>query len=205
MGRTRIPDPLRAHRHDGRAGGRVRLGHRDRHQRGRDGRRGDRGADRPHGCLRRRDRDRVARVRRPDRGEPERGPGARPVRQLQGKPAPTGLLVGEPVYGPPQDLRSCAQLRERQAQGERPRRQPDRDRRCRGVAGDRYGGSSLRGGRLRELRPGAVRVGPAEPGDIVPIRRSRGGPALAACERARGVGAAEGRDPGPAARRPVSR
>ena len=53
-------------------------------------------------------------------------------------------------------------------------RQPDRNRRGGGLARRRYGRGRVPGGRLRALRPRAERVGRAQPGDDVSLRRPRG-------------------------------
>ena len=58
-----------------------------------------------------------------------------------------------------------------EAQGQRPRWQPDRDRRGRRLAGGRHRRGGLRGRQLRELRPRPERVGPAQPGHRLPLRR----------------------------------
>ena len=72
-----------------------------------------------------------------------------------------------------------------QAQGQRPRRQPDRDRRGRRVAGHRHRRGPVRGRRLRELRPRPGRVRPAQPGDDAPVRRAHEDELVAALEPGR--------------------
>ena len=71
-------------------------------------------------------------------------------------------------------------------EGQRHRRQPDRDRGRRGLAGGGHRRGRLRGGRLRELRASPERGGPAQPGHALPLRRARGGPDLAARQHGRG-------------------
>ena len=83
----------------------------------------------------------------------------RAVRNLQGHGQGAGLLVGQSADAQAEGFAAHSQLRERQAEGQRPGRQPDRDRRGGGLAGGRDGGGDVRGGRLRALRPRAERVG----------------------------------------------
>ena len=106
------------------------------------------------------------------------------VLQLFGKYVGTarqpGLRFANPFYTKRRVVAARAELRERPAEGERPGRQPDRDRGRRGLEGRGHGRGHLRGGRLRELRARAERVGAAQPGDELPVRRARRGAAVAA-------------------------
>ena len=137
----------------------------------------------------------------------QRGQGAAAVRQLrrhgEGRRACGGSTRSTRKQ---RDLAARPQLRDRQAQGERPRRQPDRDRRGRGVAGRGHRRGDVRGGRLRELRPRAERVGAARTCAIeYPVRRARRGPDVAAQPHGRDRRAAQGRDPGAAGQGRASR
>ena len=109
--------------------------------------------------------------------------------------------LGEPVLHEEADLAARAQLRERAAEGQRQRRQPDRDRRGRRLAGRRHRGSGLRGGRLQQLREGAERIGAAQPGDELHLRRARRRADVAARPHRGGRRAPEEGDPGPAVAR----
>ena len=91
----------------------------------------------------------------------------------QGTAQEPGLRWTNPFYTKRQRLAAGAELRERAAQGQRPRRQPDRDRGGGGLAGRRHGRGAVRRGRLRELRARPERVRAAEPGDALSLRRAR--------------------------------
>ena len=68
-----------------------------------------------------------------------------------------GLLVGESADNPAAAVAARPQLRKRQAEGQRPRRQPDRDRRRRRLAHRRHVRGGLQRRRLRALRARAER------------------------------------------------
>ena len=104
---------------------------------------------------------------------PQRGAGAAAVRRLRRHRPDARTALGEPALHQAQGLDPRPQLRVGQAQGQRHRRQPDRDCRGRGVARRRHGRSRLRGGRLQQLRARAERVGAAQPGDQLRLRRAR--------------------------------
>ena len=118
---------------------------------------------------------RLRRLRRAHPGQPQRGPRPRLRRPLRRHRARAGPPLGQPVHRRTEDLGPRPQLRDREAQGQRPRRQPDRDRGDRRLEGHRHRRGALRGRRLRELRPGPGRVGAAEPGHDPPVRRPREG------------------------------
>ena len=107
------------------------------------------------------------------RGRPQRGSGRHAVRRLQGLDQGARILVGESAHDSPTRLAARPQLRKRQAEGQRPRRQPDRNRRGRRVAHRRHVRGRVQRGRLRALRARAERVGRAHPGDHVPLRFAR--------------------------------
>ena len=106
------------------------------------------------------------------RRQSQRRPCAAAVRRLRRHGEDAGAALGQPPLHQAAHLAARAELRERPAEGERPRRQPDRDCRCRGVEGRRYGGSGLPRGRLPELREGADRGGRSEPCHELHLRRS---------------------------------
>ena len=98
-----------------------------------------------------------------------------------------------PPYRPVPRLAAGAQHEQRQAEGERQARQPDRDRRGGGLARAGHRPGDVRRGRLRELRPDPERVGHAPPGQLLCLRPRRGERDHAAQRGGRGVrGAAEG-------------
>ena len=109
------------------------------------------------------------------RGEPERGARAAILRALRGHGPRPGPALGQSVLHEAPDLAAGAQLRDRALQGERHRRQPDRDGGGRGLEGGRYRRGDLRGGRLRQLRARPERVGGPQPGDPLSLRHARGG------------------------------
>ena len=130
--------------------------------------------------------------------EPERGERAAALRRLRGTVQGARPAVGQPVLTKRRLSLRVRNFESAQAEGERQRRQPDRDRGHRRVARRRHGRGRVRGGQLRELRPGPERVGAAQPGDAAtPTTRHddevslRGG-TQAVCRRA------EARDPGAA-------
>ena len=94
----------------------------------------------------------------------------RPAGAYQGRPVLRQLRRHDPTYRPVVD-RSAGrpaepehpgqELRDQPPEGQRRRRQPGRDRRDRRVAGGRHLARGLRRRRLRQLRAGAGRVGPA--------------------------------------------
>ena len=85
-----------------------------------------------------------------------------------------GPALDAALEHPQEGERAHAQPQRREAQGQRPARQPDRDRRRRGVARGRHGPGALRRRRLRAVREGPVRVGAAPRRDALPLRRGRG-------------------------------
>ena len=116
----------------------------------------------------------------PVHGQPERRQGAAVVWPLHRHGQDAGPALRQPALRQEAHLDARAQLRKRPPEGERPRRQPDRDRRGGGVEGRRHGRGALRGGQLRELRPRADRIRPAQHGDQLSLRRARRREALAA-------------------------
>ena len=131
----------------------------------------------PHAVLGHRRSHRAGHLRlpahRPVRRQPERGQGAAAVREIRRHARSAGPALREPALSQAPHLAARPQLRERQAEGQRPRRQSDRDCRRRRLEGRRHGRGRVRGGRLRELRPRAERVGAAQHGDQLPVRRAR--------------------------------
>ena len=75
---------------------------------------------------------------RPLHGGAEPGPGPDALRRLPRHRAAAGPALGESVLRQEGDLAPGAELRDRASEGERRRRQSDRDRRGRGVAGRRH-------------------------------------------------------------------
>ena len=110
-----------------------------------------------------------------------------------------GLRWANPFYTKKRVSLRVRNFESAQAQGQRHRRQPDRDRRGRRVAGGRHRGGGVRGGRLRELRAGAdasrrVRnLATSYPYDAHDEEH-----VVAARPHRRGRRAPEARDPGPA-------
>ena len=86
-----------------------------------------------------------------------------------------GPALGEPALHEEADLAADPQLRERAPEGQRQRRQSDRDCRGRRLARRRHRGSGVRGRRLQQLREGPDRSGAAQPGDQLHVRRPRRG------------------------------
>ena len=125
----------------------------------------------------------VARQRRPGvrhvpavravHGAPEPGQGAAAVRPVPRHREGAGAALGEPASDEEGGVAARAQLRELAPQGQRQRRQPDRDRRGRGVEGRRNRRGRVRSGRLRELRARAERIGAAQSRDELSLRRAR--------------------------------
>ena len=102
------------------------------------------------------------------------------VRRLQRLAQGAGFLVGQPADDAPPAVAARAQLRKRQAEGQRPRRQSDRDRRRRRLAHRRDGRGRVQRRRLRALRARADGSGGAHPGDDLPVRLARRRAAVAA-------------------------
>ena len=127
------------------------------------------------------------------------------VRQLPGLDQDAGLLVGESADDAPARLAQGAQLRERQAEGQRPHRQSDRNRRDRRLARGRDRRSRVPGRRLRALRARPDGIGRPESRDELPVRRARRGTAVAARIGVGGLAAAAAGDPGSSGRRRASR
>ncbi len=96
-----------------------------------------------------------------------------PLRQLPRHRPRARPALGEPVLQQDQGLGPRAQLQQREAEGQRPARQPDRDRRDGRLAGRRHGARELRRRELRGLRADAGRVGAAPPGAQLRIRQPR--------------------------------
>ena len=95
-----------------------------------------------------------------------------------------GLRWNNPFFYAKQKISPArAQFREQQAQGQRPGRQPDRNRRGDRLAGGRLGRGGLQRRRLRKLRAHPVRVGAARDGHQLSLRPARGRPDLAAQPR----------------------
>ena len=109
-----------------------------------------------------------------------------------------GPALGAAAHDDAERVAAHPQLRELAPQGERPRRQPDRDRRGRGVARRRHRGGAVRGRRLRELRARPERGGAAQPRHQLSLRRARRSAHLAARPHRGGRRAPEARDPGSA-------
>ncbi len=108
--------------------------------------------------------------------QPERGPRPPAVRQeVRRHGEDARPAVGQSVLHEAARVAAHPQLRDRASEGERSRRQPDRDRRGRRLARCRHGGSVLRGRRLQQLRPRAERSGAAQSGDELSVRRARRG------------------------------
>ena len=120
---------------------------------------------------------------RAHRGQSQHGQGRHAVRRLQGLDQEAGLLVGESALDSPRNLAARPQFRKRQAEGQRSRRQPDRNRGRHRVAGGGDLRSCLQRGRLRELRARPDRVGAARHGHELPVRRARGRQDVAAAVR----------------------
>ena len=143
---------------------------------------------------------------RPLRRQPERGPACCSSSATTRAPSRTpGPALGEPALHEEAHLAAHPQLRERAPEGQRQRRQSDRDRRGRRLAGGGHRGSGVRGGRLQQLRQGADRGGAPQPGDQLHVRRARRGADVAARQHRRGRRAPEEGDPGSPARAPASK
>ena len=107
------------------------------------------------------------------RRQPERGEGVAALRELPRDGPRAGTPVGQPVFHQAVDLPPGPELRERAAQGQRPGRQPDRDRRRGGLEGGRHRRGALPRRRLQGLRPHPERVGAPEHGAELPVRPAR--------------------------------
>ena len=83
-----------------------------------------------------------------------------------------GPALGESVPHQEEGVAARSQLRELASQGQRHRRQPDRNRGGRGVEGIRDRGSGVRSRRLRALRQGAERSGVAQSRHQLRLRRA---------------------------------
>ena len=139
------------------------------------------------------------------RRESERGKGPAAVRRLRRDGAHSRAALGESLLHEEADFAARAQLRERAPQGQRQRRQPDRNRRRRRLAGRRHGGGRLPGGRLQQLREGAERIGAAEPRHELHLRHPRRFADVAAQPHGGGGGSPQEGDSGPAVDAPASK
>ena len=104
----------------------------------------------------------------------EPGGAAALLRQLPRHRSRERPALGQSVLRQGQDLGAGAQLQQREAQGQRPARQPDRDRRHRRLARRRHRARHLRRRELRGLCADPGRIGAAPPGAQLRLRQPRG-------------------------------
>ena len=128
---------------------------------------------------------------RPVHRQPERGQGPAVVRRLQGDGQGRGASLGESALLEEAGLTPHPELRERQAEGQRQRGQPDRNRRRGRLARGRHRGSGLRGARLRELPARADGIGRPQPRHELYLRHPRRRSRVAARPHGSGRGTPE--------------
>src|SRR4029077_13645388 len=102
-----------------------------------------------------------------------------------------------PIHQQATHLASREEFRNFEAEGERSRRQPDRNSGGRRLASGGHSGGGLSSGQLRKLRPGTERGGTARDGHFLLLRLARGRPDEFAQPHGGDIGTAQKGNPRP--------